>query len=100
MTARDRFVKAVRVWLADEAYRKDDRYKIKNVDYHYRLAYQLERANCEDANVEQEHRYPYADCRCIPYDIDRDERLFLINEIQMDRKSSQVAHLCCKARFS
>lgn len=90
MAAWDRFVEAVGVWLADEAYGKDDGYEIQNVDHDECLAYQFEGANCEDANVEEEHRNSYADCRRIPYDVDRDKRLFSVNIVPVRLYSTRL----------
>ena len=100
MAAWNRFIEAVGVWLADEAYGKDDGYEIQDVDRDECLAYQLEGANCEDTNVEEEHRYPYADCRRIPYDVDRDKRLFSVNIVPVGQDSRRFAYLRRKARFS
>ena len=84
MAAWDAFVEAVRVGCADEADGEDDGYEVEDVDRDECLAYQFEGADCEDADVEEEHRYPYADCRRVPYDVDRDERLFSVRKVAVE----------------
>lgn len=100
VAAWDRFVEAVRVGFADEADGEDDGYEVQDVDHDECLTDQLEGADGEDADVEEEHRYAYADCRRVPDDVDRDEGLFSVNKFLAGHDPRKVAHLRRKARLS